>query len=170
MSRNPGEAARRSADGSSLFHGHYRGTLRDFLDKDIAHVDDPPRLERHHQGCAAGASGQHAFVDTVCTPHLGQNLPQRRRFAVIARCCHERCDHVAVAVAEGNDFVAFQLLVPAEADVVAALFGGRRRAIAMNDRGIEEVILLKLRHRASENGIHAAISLPPAQGAVMRVW
>ena len=41
-------------------------------------------------------------------------------------------------IAEGDDLVAFDLLVAAEADVVAALFGCRRRSIAVNDRNIQQ--------------------------------
>src|SRR5271165_1669015 len=66
--------------------------------------------------------------------HFGQGLPQQRRFVAIARRRHERRDHVAMAVAEGDDFVALHLLVPAEAEVVAALFRRRCGAVAVNGR------------------------------------
>ena len=98
--------------------------------------------------------------------HFRQRLPQQRRFVAISRCRHKWRDDVAVAIAEGNDLVALQLLVPAEAKVVAAFFGGRCRAIAMNDRGIEEIILMKPRHRAGENGVHAATIHPAPPDAV----
>jgi hypothetical protein len=45
--------------------------------------------------------------------------PQQRRFVAIARRRYERRDDVAVAIAEGDDLVALQLLVAAEAEVVA---------------------------------------------------
>lgn len=98
--------------------------------------------------------------------HLGQGRAQQRRFIAVAWCCDERRDHVAVAIAEGDDLVAFQLLVPVEANVVAALLGGRRRAIAMDDRDIKTLVLVKLHHRAGKDGIHAAIVLPPAEGII----
>ena len=78
--------------------------------------------------------------------HFGQSLSQQRRFIAIARRRYERRDHVAPPVAEGDDLVAFHLLVPAEADVVTALFCCRRRAIAVNDGDIEEVVLPQLQH------------------------
>jgi len=56
--------------------------------------------------------------------------------------------------------------VPAEAEVVAALLGSGRRAIAMDDRDIKQLVLVKPPHRAGENGIDAAVSLPPAEGTV----
>jgi hypothetical protein len=38
-----------------------------------------------------------------------------------------------VAIAEGDDLVAFHVFVAAEAEVVATFFRGRCRAIAVND-------------------------------------
>src|SRR5271165_6476958 len=98
--------------------------------------------------------------------HFGQGLPQQRRFVAIARRRHERRDHVAMAIAEGDDFVALHLLVPAEAEVVAALFRRRRRAVAVNDRRIEEAVLMKPRHRTGENGVDAAVVHPPPPDAI----
>jgi hypothetical protein len=63
---------------------------------------------------------------------------------------HERCDDVAVAIAEGDDLIALHLLVPAEAKVVAALFRRRCGAVAVNNRRIEEAVLMKPRHRTGE--------------------
>ena len=45
-------------------------------------------------------------------------------------------------------------------------FGDRGRAVAMNDRGIEEVILMKTRHRAGEDGVYAAAVYPSPPNAV----
>jgi hypothetical protein len=53
--------------------------------------------------------------------HCGQGLPQQRRFVAIARRRHERRDHVAPAIAEGDDLVALHLLVAAEAEFIAAV-------------------------------------------------
>ena len=69
-------------------------------------------------------------------------------------------------IAEGDDLVAFDLLVAAEADVVAALFSCRRRAIAVNDRNIQAVVLMKLQHRAGKNGVDASIDYPPPPDAI----
>ena len=69
-------------------------------------------------------------------------------------------------IAEGDDLVAFDLLVAAEADVVTALFGCRRRSIAVNDRNIQAVVLMKLQHRTGKNGVDAAIGYPPPPDAI----
>src|SRR5271157_2912001 len=69
-------------------------------------------------------------------------------------------------VAERDDLVAFQLFVPAEADVIATLFGRSRRTIAVNDRDIEKLVLVELHHRAGKNGVDAAIGLPPSPRAI----
>src|ERR1700712_2506440 len=53
-----------------------------------------------------------------------------------------------MAVAEGHDLIAFDLLVSVETDVVAALLGGCRRPITVNDGDIKQRILVKLHHRA----------------------
>jgi len=69
-------------------------------------------------------------------------------------------------IAEGNDLIAFDFLVAVEADVVAALFGCCRRAIAVNDRNIQAVVLMKIKHRAGKNGVDTAIDHPPPPDAV----
>src|SRR4051795_4618067 len=51
-------------------------------------------------------------------------------------------------VAEGHHLVALQLLVPVEADGVAALLGRCRGVIAMDDGGIKPLVLVKFQHRA----------------------
>src|SRR3954452_13738451 len=71
-----------------------------------------------------------------------------------------------MAVAEGDDLVAFQLLVSVEADAVATLLGRRRRAITVEDRDIKQIVLVKLHHRAGENSIDAAIGLPSPEGTI----
>ena len=74
-----------------------------------------------------------------------------------------------MAIAEGDDLVAFHPLVPAEAEVVAALFRRRRGAVAVNDRRIEEAVLMKPRHRAGKNGVDAPLSTHRRQMRQMRV-
>lgn len=51
---------------------------------------------------------------------LRQCLTQQRGLVAIARGCDEWRDHIAVAVAKRDNFVALDVLVPAEANVVAA--------------------------------------------------
>jgi hypothetical protein len=76
--------------------------------------------------------------------HQRQGFSQKRRFITIAGRRNKRRNHIAIAIAESDDFVAFHLLVPAEADVVAAFLRRCRRTIAMDDRGIEEIGFMKL--------------------------
>src|SRR3954452_23154612 len=71
-----------------------------------------------------------------------------------------------MAVAEGDDLVAFQLLVPVEADAVATLLGRRRHAITVEDRDIKQLVLVKFPHGALKNGGDAAIGLPAAPSAI----
>src|SRR3954451_5609409 len=71
-----------------------------------------------------------------------------------------------MAVAEGHDLVAFQLLVPVEADVVATLLGGRGCAITVDDRDIKQRVLVKFPHGALKNGVDAAIGLPASPSAI----
>ena len=68
--------------------------------------------------------------------HLRQRCAQQRRFIAIAGCCNKWCDHIAIAIAESDDLVAFDLLVPAETDVVAAFLRRCRRTIATDDSGV----------------------------------
>ena len=83
-----------------------------------------------------------------------------RRFVAVARCGHERRDHIAVAVAESDDLVALDLLVAAETEVVAALLGGRRRAVAVDDIGVEQMRDMQGGDRASEDPVKTALRLP----------
>ena len=53
---------------------------------------------------------------------FGQRVAQQRRFVGIARGRHERRDDVAVAIAEGDDLAALEMLVSAIPEVVAAFF------------------------------------------------
>ena len=54
--------------------------------------------------------------------HVWQSRAQKWRFTVVPRSRDKRRDDIAIAVAEGHDLIAFDLLVPVETDVVAALF------------------------------------------------
>ena len=66
-------------------------------------------------------------------PHEGrQGLPQQRRFVVVAGSGNKRRDHIAAAVAESHDLVAFHFLVAAEAQIVPTFLGCRGRAVAMH--------------------------------------
>jgi hypothetical protein len=69
--------------------------------------------------------------------HQRQGFSQERRFIAIAWRRNKRRDDIAIAIAEGDDLVAFDLLVPAEPDVVAAFLRRCRRTIAMDDSGVD---------------------------------
>ena len=59
----------------------------------------------------------------------------------------DKCrDDIAIPVAEGDDLIAFDLLVSVEADIVASLFRGRRRAIAMDNAHVEKARLMELQY------------------------
>ena len=92
-------------------------------------------------------------------PQLWKGFAKQWGFIAIARARNNRRDHIAVAVAEGDDLVALHFLVPAETNVVAALFRCRRRAIAVDDRDIEEVVLMKPQHRACKKGTGCATDI-----------
>src|SRR5208283_5227292 len=49
--------------------------------------------------------------------HLRQGFAQQRRFIAIAGCCNKWCDHIAIAVAESDDLIAFHFLMAAEPNV-----------------------------------------------------
>ena len=98
--------------------------------------------------------------------HQRQGFSQKRRFITIAGRRNKRRNHIAIAIAESDDLVALHLLVPAEADVVAAFLRRCRRTIAMDDRGIEEIGFMKLQHRACKHGVKTAICLPLSKCAI----
>ena len=98
--------------------------------------------------------------------HQRQGFSQKRQFIAIAGRRNKRRNHIAIAIAESNDLVALHLLVPAEADVVAAFLRRCRRTIAMDDRGIEEIGFMKLQHRACKHGVKTAICLPLSKCAI----
>jgi hypothetical protein len=56
--------------------------------------------------------------------------------------------------------------VTAKADVVAPFLGRCSRAIAMNDRQIEAIVLVKLEHRAFEDCVKTALGLPAPKDAI----
>jgi hypothetical protein len=85
---------------------------------------------------------------------------------VVPRSRDKRRDDIAIAVAEGHDFIAFDLLVSVEADVVAALFCSRRRAIAVDDGHVEKAALVEPQYHDRENDIETAAGLPPPKGAI----
>jgi hypothetical protein len=99
--------------------------------------------------------------------HLSSaSLTATKPFIAITWGCHERCDHVAVPIAEDYDLVAFELLVTAEAEVIAAFLGRCGRAIALDDGDVQAIVLMKFEHRAFENGIKASVCLPSPKGAI----
>src|SRR5208283_3147647 len=62
--------------------------------------------------------------------HQWQGFAQQRRFIAIARRRNKRRNHIAIAIAEGDDLVAFHLLVTAETNVVAAFLRRGRCTVA----------------------------------------
>ena len=152
----------------------------------------PARIFRnvgHHAPVENGLAVGPAVVDAVQTDgralqvhadgvgqlgKSGQGVAQQRRFVAVARRAYEWRDDVAVPVAEGHDLVALEMLVTAVAEIVAAFFRRRRCAIAMNDRQIEQLVIIKPAHRAGKDGIHATVGLPaphqPVDTRVLDFW
>jgi hypothetical protein len=97
---------------------------------------------------------------------LRQGLSQQRRLIAITRGRNKGCDHIAVSIAERDYLIAFDLLVAAEADVVAALLRCRGCAIPMDDADVQMIMFLQRRYRPNENGVQTTVRLPPAKGAV----
>jgi len=71
-----------------------------------------------------------------------------------------------LAIAEGHNFIAFEVLVPTESEIVATLFCRCRRPITMNDADIEVLFLVQLRYRTRENGIEAPRGFKAFKGAI----
>ena len=61
----------------------------------------------------------------------------------IARSSNKRGDYIAVAVTEGHNFVAFEVLVSAEAKIIAALFCRCSCTITVNDTDVEVLFLVQ---------------------------
>lgn len=75
-------------------------------------------------------------------------------------------DDIAIAIAEGNDLVSFDLLVSVEPDVVAAFLRRCRRAVAVDDGNVEEVGMMKVQYRLGEDRLETTVGLPPSKGAI----
>ena len=89
-----------------------------------------------------------------------------RQFVPIAWRRYERCDHVAVPIAKGDDLIPFDLFVAAEADIVTSLLGRSRRAVAMDHPNVKEIRVTKRQHWSREDRIETTIRLPPAKSAI----
>ena len=98
--------------------------------------------------------------------HLRQGFAKHRRFIAIAGCCNKWRNHIAIAVAESDDLIAFHFLVAAEPNVVATFLRRRCRPIPMNDGRVEKICLKKGRYRPGKNGVKTTIGLPSSKGAV----
>lgn len=110
----------------------------------------PPNIRvdiRHHRAIENGFSIQPAIIDSVQADdgalpaqadrlgdrrHLWQGFTQHRGFIPISRGRQKLRDHIAIPGAENHHFVALDLLVSAEPDVVNAFLRGRRRAVTMD--------------------------------------
>ena len=79
---------------------------------------------------------------------------------------HKWRDDITVAIAEGNHLVALYFLVATETKVVPAFLRRSRRAVAMNDRGIEQARAMKDPDRCRENRIKAAMRFPIPEHAI----
>ncbi|MBW4528328.1 MAG: hypothetical protein KME18_24635 [Phormidium tanganyikae FI6-MK23] len=71
-----------------------------------------------------------------------------------------------MAVTESNHFVAFEVFVPAESEVIAAFLCCGRRLIAVDDADIEIFLLVKEHHGLCKNGIKAPLSFITPKGGI----
>ena len=71
-----------------------------------------------------------------------------------------------MAIAKGDDLVALDVFVPAEANVVATLLGHSRGAVAVNHRCVEQFVLKQRSHRIREDSIDTAVNYPATKDSV----
>jgi len=71
-----------------------------------------------------------------------------------------------VAIPESNDFVAFEVLVSNESEIVAPFLCRSRRPVPMNDADIEIFLLVKEHHRPRQDGIKAPLGFITSKGSV----
>ena len=71
-----------------------------------------------------------------------------------------------MAIANGHHLVALEMLVAAEADVVAALLGRGGRAVAVHDAGVEQAALVQHEDGVGKDHIEAAGGEPTAKHSI----
>ncbi len=98
--------------------------------------------------------------------HLRQCFLQHWGLIPIPRRGNKRGNHIAVAIAEGHHFIAFEVFMPAESEVIATFVCYCRCPISMNDADVEVLFLVKLPHRALENGLKASLGFEASKGAI----
>ena len=96
----------------------------------------------------------------------GQRVAQQGQFVTVAGSGDERRDDVAAAIAQGHHLVALEMFVAAVTEVIAAFLCRRRRAIAVNDRQIRQLVIIKPAYRGRKDGLHATSGLPAAKRTV----
>ena len=85
---------------------------------------------------------------------------------MVAGCGDERRDDVAVATSQGHYLVALEMFVAAVTEVIATFLCRRRRAIAVNDCQIKQLVIMKPAYGASKDGIHATSGVPATKRSV----
>lgn len=63
-----------------------------------------------------------------------------------------------MAIAEGHHFVAFEVFMPVESEIVAAFLCPCRRPVTVNDAEVKMPFEGQDRHRSRENGIEAPMN------------
>ena len=77
-----------------------------------------------------------------------------------------RSDHIAIAITEGYNFIAFEMLMTTKSEIITAFLRSCRRSITMDDADIEMSTLLKARYRTFKNGIKAAMGFVAPEGSI----
>jgi len=103
-----------------------------------------------------------------------QALDEHRRLVAVSGSGEKRCDHVAIPIADRDDFVTLDVLVPATTKVVTALLRSRRRAVSVNDAQIEEIGFFEFADARGEDRRERTDAVKKIQGAmharVMDLW
>jgi hypothetical protein len=81
----------------------------------------------------------------------------------VTRGSDEWREDVAALIAECHDLVALEVLVAAEAEVVAARLGHGGAAVAIYDACVEQTVLMQREHRAREDHLAVAVVVPAAE-------
>jgi hypothetical protein len=89
--------------------------------------------------------------------HLWQCFMQQRRLVTIAWGGNQRCNNIAVAIADSDNFIALKVFVPAESQIITAFLRRCRCPIPMKNADVEELFLVKMRHGTRDDSIEAPL-------------
>ena len=91
---------------------------------------------------------------------------QQRGLIAIAWGSYERGNDITVTVSESNHFVAFQMFVSAESEVIAPFLRRCCCPITVDDADVEELFLVKEHYSSREYGIEAPLSFKAPKSGI----